>query len=410
MFIISLFKQRRIQSVFIFGNKMRKTITILGSTGSIGRSALRVVNSMIDEYEVLGLSCFSNIDIMRQQIVEFSPKFVAVESESICLSEDFLKLKKDFPNVKFLEGKLASEELASIEVDVCVSAIVGSAGLKPSLAALKSAKRIALANKETLVMAGEFFLNEAKKNNCEIIPVDSEHNAVFMLLNNIERKHLSKIILTASGGSLRDCPVDELGLATSQIVGDHPTWDMGPKITVDSATLVNKGLEVIEAHYLFDIDYNNIEVLIHHESIIHSLVETIDGSVYAHMSVADMALPILNALNFPNRVCNNFGRLKLKEIGSLTFSELDDHRYPAFTFCIEAGKIGGTAPAVLNAANEIAVESFLKGKILFTQIVKVIEYVIHKTSFVKNCNIEDIFNADKEARIMALNFIGSIST
>jgi 1-deoxy-D-xylulose-5-phosphate reductoisomerase len=387
---------------------MKKTITILGSTGSIGKSALRVIKSVMDEYEVIGLSCFSNIEIIRQQVSEFTPKYVAVECEKVCRSERFLELKKQFPHVKFLEGKLANEELASIKTDVCLSAIVGSAGLKPSLAALQSTKRIALANKETLVMAGKLFLDEAKKNNCEIIPVDSEHNAIFLLLNNIEKKYLNKIILTASGGSLRDYPIDELDTISPQTVFEHPTWDMGPKITVDSATLVNKGLEVIEAHHLFDIDYDNIEVLLHHESIIHSLVETVDGSLYAYMSIADMALPILNALNFPKRVCNNFGKLNLKEIGTLTFSELDEKRYPAFSLCIEAGKIGGTAPAVLNAANEIAVENFLKEKILFTQIVKVIEHVIHKTSFIKDCNLEDVLNADKEARIMALNFIGSI--
>ena len=386
----------------------KKTIIILGSTGSIGKSTLRVVDSMMDKYEVIGLSCFSKIDILRQQILKFSPKFVAVESESVCISEDFLTLKKDFPNVKFLEGVFASQELASIEVDICVSAIVGSAGLKPSLSALKSAKRLALANKETLVMAGRLFLDEAKKNNCEIIPVDSEHNAIFLLLNNIEKKHLNKIILTASGGSLRDYPIDELTAVSPQTVCIHPTWEMGPKITVDSATLVNKGFEVIEAHYLFDVDYDDIEVLMHHESIIHSLIETVDGSIYALMSIVDMALPIFNALNFPDKLCNNFGKLKLKDIGSLTFNEPDENRYPAFTLCMEAGKIGGTAPAVLNAANEVAVESFLKGEILFTQIVKVIEHIIHKTNFVKDCNIEDVFNADKEARIMALNFIRSI--
>ena len=391
----------------IFGNTMKKTITVLGSTGSIGKSALRVINTMTDEYEVLGLSCFSNIGDIRRQITEFSPKFVAVESEQVCHSEDFLKLKKDYPNVKFLEGTLACKELASIKTDVCISAIVGSAGLKPSLAALQSAKRIALANKETLVMAGRLFLDEAKKNNCEIIPVDSEHNAIFLLLNDIEKKYLNKIILTASGGSLRDYPISELDVSPQTVIA-HPTWDMGPKITVDSATLVNKGLEVIEAHHLFDVEYNAIEVLLHHESIIHSLVETVDGSVYAYMSVADMALPILNALNFPKRLCNNFGKLNLKEIGSLTFNELDENRYPAFTLCLEAGKIGGTAPTVLNAANEIAVEGFLKGKILFTQIVKVIEHVIHKMSFIKDCTLEDVLDADKEARTMALTFIRSI--
>jgi 1-deoxy-D-xylulose-5-phosphate reductoisomerase len=385
---------------------MKKTITILGSTGSIGKSALRVINSMMDEYEVIGLSCYSNIDIIREQISKYSPKFAALESETACLSEEFLKLKKDYPNVKFLEGKLAGEELAAIECDICVSAIVGSAGLKPSLAALKSSKRIALANKETLVMAGRFFLDEAKKNNCEIIPVDSEHNAIFSLLNNVEKKYLNKIILTASGGSLRDYNLDDLTTVSSQIVCAHPTWHMGPKITVDSATLANKGLEVIEAHYLFDVDYEDIEVLIHHESVIHSLIETIDGSVYALMSVADMALPILNALSFPNKLCNNFGKLRLKDIGTLTFSELDENRYPVFGLCMESGKNGGTAPAVLNAANEIAVESFLKGEILFTQIVKVIEHVIHKAGFIKNCSLEDIFNADEEARNMALSFIG----
>jgi 1-deoxy-D-xylulose-5-phosphate reductoisomerase len=387
---------------------MSKTVTILGSTGSIGVSTLRVVKFLDGEYRVYGLTCQKNITLLEAQIREFNPDAVAVESTEIVTSDEYRKLKKRYTDVEFLEGEDGVMELAGRHVDLLVSAIVGAAGLKPTLNAVKSSSRIALANKETLVMAGDIFTERIRSEKSELIPVDSEHSAVFSLLDNITSSHVERIILTASGGSLRNLPVEKMESVTPEMALDHPTWDMGNKITIDSATLMNKGLEVIEAHYLFGFEYERIDVLIHPESIVHSMVELVDGALHAHMGVADMALPILNAMKYPEKIKNDFGRLKLEEIGSLHFAVYDRKRYPSLELCYSAGKEGGTMPAVLNAANEVAVDAFLSKKIKFTDIVRVVDRTMKKLSNIKDPGIDDIITCDCESREISKSIIEEV--
>jgi len=377
---------------------MQKSITILGSTGSIGDSTLRVLRSLDNEFRVYGLSCKENISLLRRQIREFKPSVAAVGSSKAVISEEYDELKKEFPGIEFMEGEEGIIELAGRNVDILVSAIIGSAGLRPTIKALDSAKRIALANKESLVMAGKLFMHSAEEKGVEVIPIDSEHSAIFLLLLNLSVSEVERIILTASGGSLRDHPVEDLHSVTSEIALNHPTWKMGRKITIDSATMMNKGLEVIEAHHLFNMDYDSISVIIHPESIVHSMIETVDGSLYAHLSVVDMALLIMNALKYPDKVKNSFGRLRLEDTGTLNFSGYDNSKYPSLELCYNAGRSGGTVPTVLNAANEIGVKAFLEKKILFTDIVKIVEKAINKHHSINDPGLNDIFDADREAR------------
>ncbi len=375
-----------------------KTITILGSTGSIGLSALRVLRELRDEFRVSGLGCNRNLELLEEQIREFRPAAVAVASAEIRRGPEYASLEQRYPHVEFITGDDCMETLATMETDITLSAIVGAAGLAPSLAALKSSKRIALANKETLVMAGDIFMKEAARRKVELIPVDSEHSAIFSLLHGVKSSELERILLTASGGGLRKVPVIDLDGVTPEEALCHPTWSMGRKITIDSATLMNKGLEVIEAHHLFSVSYEKIEVVIHPESVVHSMVETVDGAVYAHMGVADMALPILNALKYPQKTRNNFGRLDFSKESLLHFSGWDRERYPALTLCYEAGKRGGTLPAVLNGANEAAVNAFLDRRISFTDITSVVEKVMQLHEVIEKPSIDDIFEADSFAR------------
>ncbi len=384
---------------------MTSKVTILGSTGSIGISSLRVIKSFDEEFCVYGLSCYSNLQLLERQIVEFNPSVVAVGSNEAVNSKEFTDLIKKFPKIEFLDNEEGIIELAKRDIDILISAIVGSAGLRPTLSALPHAKRIALANKETLVMAGDIFMDSIEKHGVELIPVDSEHNAIFTIIQNIEKPHIKRIVLTASGGSLKNKPIDELKSVSPEEALAHPTWNMGDKITIDSATLMNKGLEVIETRHLFNVDYNSIDVIIHPESIIHSMVETIDGAMIAHMGIPDMAFPILSALTYPNKYENSFGKLDLLEIGSLNFRPFDTNRYPALDLCYQAGKTGGTMPAVLNAANEAAVSAFLKKKIFFTDIIKIVEKIIELHNLTHNPDLSDILNADKWARKTAFNLI-----
>jgi 1-deoxy-D-xylulose-5-phosphate reductoisomerase len=377
---------------------MSKTVTILGSTGSVGETVLRVLRYFKDEYRVFGLACGGNIGLLDRQISEFRPAAVAVGTCAAVSSEEYRFLKKKYPGIEFLENEDGVEELARRNVDILVSAIVGAAGLRPTLAGLSSSKRIALANKETLVMAGDIVKKLLMTNGAKLVPVDSEHSALFSLMRNMDKADIMRIILTASGGSLRGLPEKDLDNVTPERALAHPTWDMGSKITIDSATLMNKGFEVIEAHYLFDMEYDDIDILIHPESIIHSMVESVDGVLYAHMSVTDMALPVLAALTHPLKVRNPFGRLDLGKIKQLSFASCDRRRYPALDLCYAAGRRGGTMPAVLNGANEIAVEAFLAGSIPFTGIVKLTEGTMSRHTVKDNPGIQDIFEADREAR------------
>ncbi|HOO71638.1 MAG TPA: 1-deoxy-D-xylulose-5-phosphate reductoisomerase [Spirochaetota bacterium] len=384
---------------------MAKTITILGSTGSIGESALRVVSAHPDEFRVYALACRRNIGLLDRQIERFRPKVVAVESADPAVSASLDELREKYSGVEFLSGPEGIIEAASRDVDIVLSAIVGAAGLRPSLAALKSARRLALANKETLVMAGDLFMEMVRERGVELIPVDSEHSAIFSLLRNIGSDEVERILLTASGGSMRGFPLEELGAVTPEMALAHPTWDMGSKITIDSATLMNKGLEVIEAHHLFQAEYDRIGVVMHPESIIHSLVETVDGSMYAHMGVPDMALPIQNAFSYPEKWKNPFGKLDLGKLGGLHFYDVDPARYPALDICFTAGRTGGTMPAFLNAANEVAVETFLKKKILFTDIAEIVGRSLENHRVVQDPDIESIFEADAEARAVTQSII-----
>jgi 1-deoxy-D-xylulose-5-phosphate reductoisomerase len=375
-----------------------KSLSILGSTGSIGRSALRVVDSFNDRFDVMALSCHANLELFFQQIKEYKPRYAAVSSKEAVSSSEFREIKNSCPGVCFFEGESGVAELASLECDILLSAIVGYAGLAPALSAMGRAKRIALANKETLVVAGDLVMQRAAETGCEIIPVDSEHSAIFFLLENRKREDIARIIITASGGSLRDRSREELEHVTPEEALAHPTWNMGAKITIDSATLMNKGLEVIEAHHLFKLSYDMIDVVVHPESVVHSMVETRDGSLYAHMGVTDMVFPIIGALTYPEKVENPFGRLDLAKIGSLTFRECDHVRFPALDLCYEAGRTGGTSPAVLNAANEAAVQAFLDRRIGYGDIVSVVTATLEKHHIKQSPSLEELFEADRAAR------------
>ncbi|MFW6365081.1 MAG: 1-deoxy-D-xylulose-5-phosphate reductoisomerase [Spirochaetota bacterium] len=373
-------------------------VSILGSTGSIGQNTLRVIREYQEQFEVIALGCRCNVGLLAEQITEFSPRYVAVSDPDACKGDGVKSLVKRFPGTEFFLGGDAMVYLASCKTDICVSAIVGAAGLLPTLAAIRSSGRIALANKETLVMAGDLVLAEARVHGTEVIPVDSEHSAVFSLIRGCLHNDIRSIILTASGGSLRDRPLEQLDTVTPAEALNHPTWEMGSKITIDSATLFNKGLEVIEAHHLFGMPYERIRVLIHPESAVHSLIETVDGSLLAHIGAADMAHPIAAALTYPERKPNSFARFSLSEAGSLTFREVDHARYPALELCILAGTEGGTAPAVLNAANEYAVYAFLKGRIRFTDIFRTVEEVVSRHVSIAHPSIDTIFESDSWAR------------
>lgn len=382
-----------------------KRLIILGSTGSIGVSALRVVDAFPGRFEVLALSCNANITLFREQLKRYKPRYATVSSSRTTGSAEYASLVESFPDIEFLPESEGLVNLASIECDILLSAIVGGAGCAPAMVATKHAARIALANKETLVMAGDLFMNAVRDNKCELIPVDSEHSALFALLDGKNRDELRRLIITASGGSLRDKTADELSQVTPEQALAHPTWNMGAKITIDSATLMNKGFEVIEAHHLFSLPYDMIDVIVHPESVIHSMIETCEGSIYAHMSVTDMAFPIANALTYPEKCENPFGRLDLASLAKLTFREYDPVRFPALRICYEAGRTGGTATAVLNAANEIAVSAFLDRRIAYGDIVRIVSDALESHEVMSAPALEDIFEADKWARAHATKMI-----
>jgi 1-deoxy-D-xylulose-5-phosphate reductoisomerase len=385
---------------------MPASVTILGSTGSIGLSALRVIDAHADEWMVHGLACGRNLPLLEEQVKKYSPSIAAAAG----LTDDELKRLADrYPQTRFLSGDKGVEELASEPVDICLSAIVGRAGLKPTVAAMGRAKRVALANKESLVMAGPLITRMAKDTGTELLPVDSEHSAIFMLLEGREPESIERIILTASGGSLRDEPVENLHRVDPSTALNHPTWDMGRKITIDSATLMNKGLEVIEAHYLFGMNYDSIDVIIHPQSVVHSLVELVDGALLAHLGPADMVFPITQAFTWPGVYNTPFERLSLEDVGRLEFRAVERKRYPALDLCYRAGREGGTLPAVLNAANEEAVEAFLEGRIAFTSIPKVVEKILEGEKTVREPGLEEIFNSDREARIRSREIISGES-
>ncbi|EUJ33549.1 1-deoxy-D-xylulose 5-phosphate reductoisomerase [Listeria floridensis FSL S10-1187] len=334
-----------------------KKINLLGATGSIGTQTLEIVREHPELFEIAALSFGRNVELGRKIIQEFKPKLVSVQNK-----RDLDGLRAEFPGIKFYYGLEGLREVAAYqEGEVLLSAVIGSVGLLPTLDAIEAGKQIAIANKETLVTAGHLVVEAARKKKVPLLPVDSEHSAIFQALNGEKRANVAKLIITASGGSFRDKTRQELRNVTVKEALNHPNWSMGNKLTIDSATMFNKGLEVIEAHWLYEMDYDDIEVLIHRESIVHSLVEYIDGSMIAQLGAPDMRIPIQYALTYPERAEMSFPkRFSLAEIGALHFEEVDYERFTALKLAYNAGKIGGTMPTVLNAANEIAVAGFFK--------------------------------------------------
>jgi 1-deoxy-D-xylulose-5-phosphate reductoisomerase len=380
-----------------------KRLSILGSTGSIGRNTLEVISAHPDRFSVAALAAGNNIQLLDSQIKEFKPEIVAVYDHSA--AED---LRRKNLSVKVLSGNEGLIEAATHEsTDMVVSAIVGSAGLIPTHAAIVAGKDIALATKEALVMAGEMVMAEASSRGVSILPVDSEHNAVFQCLDGRERKEIEKIILTASGGAFVRRHAAELDSVTPADALNHPNWEMGRKITIDSATLMNKGLEVIEAYWLFNFPLEKIDVILHPQSIIHSMVKFIDGSVIAHMSHPDMKGPISYALSYPERFGHVLPALNFADIAELTFENPDNGKYPALALAYEAIREGGTMPCVMNAANEVAVDAFLKERIKFTDITRVVSDTMAAHGVFKCGSIEEIIHVSEQAGQKALDIIGA---
>ncbi|AOY77282.1 1-deoxy-D-xylulose-5-phosphate reductoisomerase [Clostridium formicaceticum] len=352
---------------------MTRKISILGSTGSIGKQTLEIVGEHPEKFKVVGLAVMQSIDELEAQIRKFQPKIVAVFDKEKAKT----LAARVSSNVKISSGIEGLIEVATYhEAELVLNAVVGSIGLLPTLEAVKSKKTVALANKETLVAAGELVMKECHKNNVKLLPVDSEHSAVFQCLNGEKMNDISKIILTASGGPFREWSYEEIEKATFKEALKHPNWNMGQKISIDSATLMNKGLEVIEAKWLFHVDVDKIEVIIHPQSIIHSMIELKDFSIIAQLGVPNMKLPIQYALSYPERVEGGVTRLDFKTMNNLTFIEPDVERFPCLALAYKAMKIGGTMPCVLNAANEMLVDYYLKSKISFYDIPRYIERVM----------------------------------
>jgi 1-deoxy-D-xylulose-5-phosphate reductoisomerase len=384
-------------------NREKKRVVILGSTGSIGRSALQVLKSFEDRFEIFGLSAHKNFELFKKQIREYKPKMAVLTQ-----AESYEKVKRGYINnrIKIEFGADSIHQMVSSpEVDIVINAIVGSAGLLPSFATLRAGKTLALANKESLVMAGELLTDLAKKKGSEILPVDSEHSAIKQCLLAGKKNEVKRLILTASGGPFYLTKKKDLSRVTVSEALSHPTWEMGKKITIDSATLMNKGLEVIEAHWLFGIPASQIKVIIHPQSVVHSMVEFVDGTLIAQMSKPDMRMPLQYALLYPERIETNDNFLNLTRIKNLIFLEPDLGRFPALKFCYFALELGGTAPSVLNAANEVAVESFLLRKLSFDKIPMLVRKVLSAHKVKNNPSLEEILEADRWAREESKKFI-----
>jgi 1-deoxy-D-xylulose-5-phosphate reductoisomerase len=376
--------------------KTLKYISILGASGSIGTQTLDIIRSHPDEFRLAAVSIGKNVDMARAMIEEFAPRLVAVADR-----DAYDKLRSEYAGkVKIIYGEEGLIEAAVFpETDIVVTAVVGSVGLVPTLKAIEAGKTIALANKETLVTAGHIVTEEAKKRGVSLLPVDSEHSAIFQCLQGEKREQVEKIILTASGGSFRDKTREELKHVTVEEALRHPNWSMGAKVTIDSATMMNKGLEVIEAHWLFELPYEQIDVLLHRESVIHSLVQFRDTSVIAQLGTPDMHVPIQYALSYPERLPLNSAKpLDLAQIGTLNFKRMDLERYRCLRFAYEAGKAGGSLPTVLNAANEEAVAAFLAGRIAFLDIEEYIERALEWHEMIKEPSLEEIRRIDAETR------------
>ncbi|WP_318504603.1 1-deoxy-D-xylulose-5-phosphate reductoisomerase [Bacillus sp. T3] len=372
-----------------------KFISLLGATGSIGIQTLDVISEHPEEFTLVAFSVGRNIEATRKILSRFSPKLVSVQEKA-----DYEMLKHEYPTIAFTYGSDGLTEVAVFDqADIVVNAVLGSVGLLPTLQAIEAKKTIAIANKETLVTAGHLVMEAAKKHGVALLPVDSEHSAIYQALQGEQSKNIERLILTASGGSFRDRTRDELEHVTLKEALAHPNWSMGAKITIDSATMMNKGLEVIEAHWLFSMPYEKIDVLLHKESIIHSMVEFHDSSIIAQLGTPDMKVPIQYALTYPERIpLPSAKRLNLGEIGQLHFREMDVERFRCMKFAYDAGKIGGTMPTVLNAANEASVAAFIDGRISFLQIEDLIEKALSAHQSIANPSLDIIQEIDKDTR------------
>ena len=386
-----------------------KQLTILGATGSIGQSTLDIVARHPDLYSIYALTANSNYQKMQQLCRQFEPPFVVMRDADS--AEHLAQAIADLPT-EVLTGEAGLAEVAAADkVDVVVAAIVGAVGLMPTLAAVRAGKRILLANKEALVMAGALFMDEVQQHGAELLPVDSEHNAIFQCLpagsidKGVAEQGVRKIILTGSGGPFRDFDLADLDDVTPRQACAHPNWDMGPKISVDSATMMNKGLEMIEACWMFAVDHEDVEILLHRQSIVHSMVAYTDGSVIAQMGNPDMRTPIAHALAWPDRIESGVEPLNLLQVSQLDFTLADEARYPCLVLARDAWQQGGTSMAVLNAANEVAVEYFLNERIKFTQIPRLITNVMEQAATGPADKLEGILQADSSARSLARELV-----
>lgn len=374
-----------------------KKIGVLGITGSIGIQTLDVVLQHPDDFKIIAISAGSNITLLQEILLKCSPDLVCVLNQ-----EDAYMLKQMYPNIEFVFGDEGLIQLATYQpIELLINALVGYVGLRPTLAAIKAKKDIALANKETLVVGGKFVIKAAKENNVNILPIDSEHSAIFQAIAG-RKQGISKLIITASGGSLRDKSRDELVNVTKKEALAHPNWTMGAKITIDSATMMNKGLEVIEAHWLFDMEFDDIEVIMHPESVVHSMVEYVDGSVIAQLGTPDMRLPIQYALSYPRRLPLVADKLDLIAIGKLQFKQPDLKRYPLLKLAYQVGRLQGNLPIIMNAANEEAVRLFLDDKISFLMIENLVLKACSEISYVNEITLDDITYYDRIAREFVL--------
>jgi len=373
----------------------KKRVVILGSTGSIGESAIKVANDLSDRIEIIGIAAHKSAEKLLSQLNCTGARNVCltqVEAAKSMVS----KVPKD---INFFSGEDGLVELATLkDADIVLISIVGVAGLRPALAALEAGKDLAVASKEILVMAGEAVMDTAEKNGAKVLPVDSEHNAIFQCLEGKKSNEVSRLILTASGGPFRQSSKEEIQEVTPREALNHPTWEMGPKITIDSATLFNKGLEMIEAKWLFGIDMDRVDVIVHPQSVIHSMVEFIDGSILAQLSVTDMCFPIQYAITWPDRVPNTLKPLNLSQIRSLEFEAPRIKDFPALELARRAGSVGGSLPAVMNAANEVAVDLFLKEKISFPEIWQHVGFVMDDHKVINNPSVNELIEADSWAR------------
>lgn len=387
--------------------RMPQNVTILGATGTIGLNTLDVIARHPDRYRVFALTAHSRVDELAELCLRYQPRYAVMLDE---VAADKLQKKLHGTDTVVLSGIQALEQVAAhAETDIVMAAIVGAAGLRPAMAAAYAGKRILLANKETLVMAGSLFMQAVEKGGATLLPIDSEHNAIFQVmppeqLAALEHGGVRRILLTASGGPFRQSSVAELAAVTPAQALNHPNWVMGPKITIDSATLMNKGLEVIEAHWLFNAPAEKIEVVVHPQSVIHSMVEYIDGSVLAQMGNPDMRTPIAYGLGYPDRLHAGVTALDLFKVGRLDFEKPDTERFPCLRLAFDALKQGGTAPAILNAANEVAVEAFLNGKIGFQDIPRLIESVLTMMNIDTVQSLEQLIEVDNQTRAQAMEW------